>query len=55
MRPGDAHPGADQRAHPPLDRVAAPEEVAASIVHLALDASYRTGADLAVDGGYTAR
>ncbi|WP_037068069.1 SDR family NAD(P)-dependent oxidoreductase [Pseudonocardia acaciae] len=38
-----------------LGRIAEPEELAASIVHLALDAGYCTGSVLAVDGGYTAR
>ncbi|HEY8417229.1 MAG TPA: glucose 1-dehydrogenase [Limnochordales bacterium] len=40
----------------PLNRLGRPEEIAASIVHLAADESaYATGAVLAVDGGYTAR
>lgn len=37
-----------------LRRVAAPDEVAATIVHLALDATAMTGVDLPVDVGYTA-
>jgi len=38
-----------------LGRVAAPAELAAVIVHLALDATYSTGSVVAVDGGYSAR
>jgi NAD(P)-dependent dehydrogenase (short-subunit alcohol dehydrogenase family) len=38
-----------------LGRVAAPAELAAAIVHLALDATYSTGSVVAVDGGYSAR
>ncbi len=38
-----------------LGRVAAPAELAATIVHLALDATYSTGSVVAVDGGYSAR
>ena len=41
-------------ARMPLQRVAEPTEVAASIVHLALDATATTGVDLPVDVGYTA-
>jgi NAD(P)-dependent dehydrogenase (short-subunit alcohol dehydrogenase family) len=37
-----------------LARVAAPAELAAAIVHLALDATYSTGSVVAVDGGYSA-
>jgi NAD(P)-dependent dehydrogenase (short-subunit alcohol dehydrogenase family) len=44
---------ADQ-ARMPLRRVAEPAEVAASIVHLAVDATAVTGIDLAVDVGYSA-
>lgn len=35
--------------------VAEPEHVAGSIVHLALDACFTTGAVFYADGGYTAR
>ncbi len=38
-----------------LGRVAAPAELAAAIVHLALDASYSTGSVVTVDGGFSAR
>jgi NAD(P)-dependent dehydrogenase (short-subunit alcohol dehydrogenase family) len=38
-----------------LGRVAAPAELAAAIVHLALDATYSTGSIVTVDGGYSAR
>lgn len=38
-----------------IGRVAEPEELAASVAHLALDASAVTGTVLPIDGGYTAR
>jgi len=38
-----------------LGRIAAPAELAAAIVHLALDATYSTGSVVTVDGGYSAR
>jgi 3-oxoacyl-[acyl-carrier protein] reductase len=39
----------------PLKRIAQPEEIAATIVHLLLDASAITGAAVPIDLGYTAR
>ncbi|WP_028925919.1 SDR family NAD(P)-dependent oxidoreductase [Pseudonocardia acaciae] len=44
-----------EREARPGGRLAQPEDVAASIVHLALDASHCTGVIMPVDGGYTAR
>lgn len=41
-------------ARTPLGRFAAPQEIAASIVFLLLDATFVTGQCLAVDGGWTA-
>lgn len=39
--------------HVPMNRIAAPEEMAAAVLYLASDAaSYTTGASLNVDGGY---
>jgi 3-oxoacyl-[acyl-carrier protein] reductase len=38
-----------------LGRVGDPAELAAAIVHLALDASYSTGSVVTVDGGFSAR
>jgi len=38
-----------------LGRVGTPAELAAAIVHLALDASYSTGSVVTVDGGFSAR
>jgi NAD(P)-dependent dehydrogenase (short-subunit alcohol dehydrogenase family) len=38
-----------------LGRVGNPAEVAAAVVHLALDASYSTGSVVTVDGGFSAR
>jgi 3-oxoacyl-[acyl-carrier protein] reductase len=38
-----------------LGRIGAPAELAAAIVHLALDATYSTGSVVTVDGGYSAR
>jgi 3-oxoacyl-[acyl-carrier protein] reductase len=49
-----AHLRVADRARLPLGRIAEPEEVATSIVHLALDATAVTGVDLPVDVGYSA-
>ena len=38
-----------------LGRIGTPAELAAAIVHLALDATYSTGSVVTVDGGYSAR
>jgi NAD(P)-dependent dehydrogenase (short-subunit alcohol dehydrogenase family) len=37
-----------------LRRIATPDEVASTVVHLALDATAVTGVDIAVDVGYKA-
>jgi NAD(P)-dependent dehydrogenase (short-subunit alcohol dehydrogenase family) len=47
--------GAAEMARVLLGRVAEPAEVATAIVHLALDATYSTGAVVTVDGGFSAR
>ena len=40
----------------PLGRLGTPEDIAAGIVFLASDeSSFVTGAELVIDGGYTAR
>lgn len=38
-----------------VGRVGRPDEVAAEIVHLALDATYSTGSVVTIDGGFSAR
>lgn len=47
--------GAAEMTRVLLGRVAEPAELAAAIVHLALDATYSTGAVVTVDGGFSAR
>jgi NAD(P)-dependent dehydrogenase (short-subunit alcohol dehydrogenase family) len=37
----------------PMKRIGRPEEVAAAVCFLALEASYTAGAELAIDGGST--
>lgn len=55
QRPYDELAGALASRHP-VNRLGQPEEVAAAIVFLASDAaSFITGVELAVDGGYTAQ
>ena len=49
------HPMTRIAAHIPLKRIGSPEEVAKSALFLASDeASYITGANLMVDGGWSA-
>jgi len=47
--------GAAEMTRVLLGRVGAAAELAAAIVHLALDASYSTGSVVTVDGGFSAR
>ncbi|MYW97274.1 SDR family oxidoreductase [Amycolatopsis rubida] len=44
---------AQMAAENPMSRFGAPEEVATAMLFLAFDATYTTGAELAVDGGAT--
>ena len=37
----------------PMKRIGRPEEVAAAVCFLAFEATYTTGAELAIDGGST--
>jgi 3-oxoacyl-[acyl-carrier protein] reductase len=56
MAPDEAERvGAAEMTRLLLGRVADPAELAAAIVHLALDASYSTGSVVTVDGGFSAR
>lgn len=52
-----AEPGAEERsvARIPLGRIGMPADIAAVVVHLALDATYVNGAVVAVDAGVTSR
>lgn len=53
---GDAEALAGLEAMEPMERLGSPEEVAAAVVWLCSeDASFITGADIPVDGGYLAR
>lgn len=56
MAPDEAERvGAAEMTRLLLGRVGEPTEIAAAIVHLALDASYSTGSVVTVDGGFSAR
>lgn len=55
MNPADGDGADEERALTALGRYAAPEEVAATVVHLAGPGGrYVTGTAIAVDGGYAA-
>jgi NAD(P)-dependent dehydrogenase (short-subunit alcohol dehydrogenase family) len=56
MDPADAQKlGEAEMRRVLLGRIAAPAEVATTIVHLALEATYSTGSIVTIDGGYSAR
>ena len=49
-RPGQ---GADARSHIPMKRFGTSEEIAKAVLFLAFDATFTTGAELPVDGGWS--
>jgi 3-oxoacyl-[acyl-carrier protein] reductase len=55
MNPADGETAELERSFIALGRYAAPDEIAATVVHLATDSGrYITGASIAVDGGFAA-